>query len=582
MFRHIKPFIKENSKKLVVSVILLIIIDVIALITPWILGVIIDELSAMTLKSDSLTLYIGILLGIELLLLILRFVMRVSINKAAYQIEYKIRGHYFRHLLNLDSEFYSEQKTGDLMARATNDITSIRMIFVEGIVMSVDSVLIIFMILLITTSSISLELTLVSIVNLPIMAIFIILGGSLFGKRYKKLNETFGKVSEKAREFFSGIKLLKAFNKEDKIGDVFATESVKLYKDSIKTARTVVILNPFIRVIAYTSTIIAVFYGGTMVLDSKISIGMFVSFMAYLQKLTWPFMAIGFLMAILQMGFASITRLNQIFDRVSEIDDSMADTSITEIDGSIRVENLSFAYPSTSVPSLKHISFEIQAGQTLGVIGMTGSGKSTLANLLVRRYDAIEDSIFIGDVPIKHIPLNTLLDNVGYAFQESVIFSDTVKNNISIKDPDINMETLVHYSEIASIHKDILDMEEGYDSILGEKGVNLSGGQKQRLSLARALVHRPKIVILDDALSAVDNKIQSEIVEELKKELDDKTTVIISHRISTIKHADKIIVLDDGFKVQEGTHDFLVEVEGLYRELYKKQMSDNVDLEEAE
>lgn len=571
MLYHILPFIRENKWRLIISIFLLIIIDLLALITPWLLGNIIDGLGELNLSDEKILEFVLWIFAIEAALLIMRFFMRTQLNRAAYDIEYKIRTAYFSHLLKLDSEFYLEQKTGDLMARATNDINAITTVFSEGLLMFVDSILIIFVVLFITISFISVDLTLISIINLPVLAFFIIVLSPIVGKRFKKMNESFGSLSEKTREFISGIRLLKAFNREGIISKVFQLESLKLYKDSVRVQQVIVGLNPLIRVIAYTSTIIAVFYGGELVLKGSLSLGKFSSFLTYLQRLTWPFMAIGFLISILQMGFASLSRLNYIFNQVPRIDDSKADTSITEIEPSISVRNLSFQYPGAKVPSLKHISFELGSGKTLGIIGRTGSGKSTLAELLVRRYDTIDSHIFLGDIPIKKIPLSLLHQTIGYAFQESQIFSASIAENIAINSDSLEMDKIRYYAKIACLDEDVMKMEEGYDTELGERGVNLSGGQKQRLSIARSLYPEPKIVILDDSLSAVDNRTMMKILHNLKFVLKDRTAIIISHRISSVMDADEIIVLDEGFMVQKGRHQDLIAQEGLYKELYEIQ-----------
>lgn len=571
MLYHIMPFIKRNKWRIIISILLLIVVDLLALITPWLLGSIIDGLSEANMEDEAIVNLVLMIFGIEGLLFLMRFFMRTQFNRAAYDIEYNIRTAYFAHLLKLDSEFYLENKTGDLMARATNDINAITTVFSDGILMLVDSVLIIFVVLFISISYISMELTLVSIINLPILAFFIIVFSPLVGKRFKKMNESFGNLSEKTREFIAGMRLLKAFNREGIIARVFKMESLKLYKDNVKVQQVIVALNPLIRVIAYISTIIAVFYGGGLVLKGTLSLGKFSSFITYLQRLTWPFMAVGFLISVLQMGYASLTRLNHVFNQIPRINDDKADLSIRELKGDISVRKLSFQYPGAQVPSLKHISFELGRGKTLGIIGRTGSGKSTLAELLVRRYDAIGSHIYIDDVAIENIPLSVLHKDMAYAFQESQIFSATIAENIAIHDVDYDMEKIRHYAKLACIDEDIMKMEEGYETMLGEKGVNLSGGQKQRLSIARALYTEPRIIILDDSLSAVDNKTMMKIIHNLGSALVGRTAIIISHRISSVMDADEILVLDEGFMAQKGSHEELIEKEGLYKQLYEIQ-----------
>lgn len=308
-----------------------------------------------------------------------------------------------------------------------------------------------------------------------------------------------------------------------------------------------------------------------MVIDGSLSLGQFVTFITYLGLLTWPMIAMGGVINIIQRGIASMKRLNEIFDTQSDITDQLADASIHKLRGKIEFSEVSFKYPNTDIYALQDVSFKVNVGSTLAILGPTGSGKTTLASLLLRRFDLEEGHILIDNMPLTQIPLGLLRDSIGYVPQNTFLFSTSIQDNIAFSDDHLAPEKIQQYAQIAQIHDEIIDFPEGYQTLLGEKGVNLSGGQKQRISIARALIKEPKILILDDALSAVDTKTEASILNHLKAELQKSTSLIISHRISTIKEADWILVLDDGRVVQQGVHESLLAQEGLYRSIYEKQ-----------
>lgn len=572
MYKVIKSFLKGSKLTLVLASIILIIVDLLQLISPRIIGNIIDSLSSSSFEKEELLYLLYILLLVNVVIFITRFLMRVLVNRSGNKIEKHIRKLLFEKLLTLSSTFYLKNKTGDLMARMTNDIMALKDLIVYGMVMLIDSTLLIIITTILMVKTLSLELTILAFAPLPFMALVIILVGPLIEKRFSKYNAQFGILSEKVREFFQGVKVLKAFSKEKIIKKEFAGESKELFNKSMSFLKIDIGLNPFIVIIAFLTRIIAIFIGGTMVLNSELSLGQLVSFLAYLELLVWPFMAIGFLLNMIYQGIASFKRLYEIMSINPDITDDDADMSIEDIDGNIEFRNLSFVYDDNKIPVLKHVSFTIEKGQILGVVGKTGSGKSTIASILNRIQNPPRNTVFIDGVCIRKIPLKVLRRATGYAFQDTFIFSDTIANNISIsldKQDDILVRK---YSSIVSLADDIDAMKKNYNTMLGENGVNLSGGQKQRLSLARALIKEPKIIILDDSLSAIDNKTQLKILDSLKRELKDRTTVIISHRISTLSHADKILVIEDGFITQEGKHEELVNEPGLYSELFNLQV----------
>ncbi|MCK8061347.1 MULTISPECIES: ABC transporter ATP-binding protein [unclassified Fusibacter] len=571
IFRHIKDLLKQNIWRYALGVLLLIVIDAFQLVPPWIIGRIVDKLVAKDLPNDFLLLMVVTILALELVIAVCRYFWRVLITGGSREIETAIRQRFFGHLEKLSLDYYINNKTGDLMARATNDLNSVRMAFGPGVIMITDAIFLTLTTVTIMATQIDARLTFYALIPLPILAVIIAVLGPLIQRRHKKVSEAFSTISERAREAFTGIRIIKTFVRERAIVDEFNKDNHQMLKRNLQLVSVWGFMFPMIGFIASTSVVLAIYFGGQTVLSGHITIGEFVTFVTYLGLLTWPFMAIGWVINVLQRGVASLKRINDILDAKPDINDDESNEEVTRLFGDIELKDLSFTYPNDAIPMLKHLSFKVKRGQTLAILGRTGSGKTTLANLLIRLYNAPRGTLFIDGHDIRNIPLKLLRDHIGYVPQNNFLFSQSIKENIAITDDDTKLKKVTHYAKLANIGAEIESLPNGYDTMLGERGVNLSGGQKQRISIARSLIKNPDLVILDDALSAVDTKTEESILTHLKSELKDKTAIIIAHRISSIKHADQIIVLDNGYLSQIGTHDELLSQDGFYRELFEKQ-----------
>ncbi len=570
-YRHIGDLLKKNRIRYLIGVFLLLVIAVLRLITPWVIGVLVDLIVAKKLTAQDMLKVATLILSVEAVIFGCRFLWRKLISGSARYIEAALREKLFVQFERLDANFFINHKTGDLMARATNDLTAIRRALSMGVVMVTDAIVISLATIGVMAVVISPRLTLFALIPLPIMAIIITLVGPIVQRRFKRVNEAFSSLSERARETFSGIRIVKTFVREEAFVDQFNIDNQNMLNRNLQLVRVFGLFFPLIQFVASTTLAIAVYFGGNSVLASQISLGEFVSFITYLGMLIWPFMAIGWVVNLLQHGLASLKRINQILDAEPTVSDGATNQDIKRLHGDIEFKNLSFCYPSNIIPTLKHLNFSIKRGQKLALLGPTGSGKTTLANLLLRLYNAPQGTIFIDGQDICTIPLSTLRKNIGYVPQNNFLFSQTIRQNIALTDETTKDKKIARYAKIASIGYEIDDLPAGYDTILGERGVNLSGGQKQRVSIARALIKNPEIVILDDALSAVDTKTEESILNQLKEELKDKTSIIISHRISTVSDADVIVVLNAGHIIQIGDHASLMAEKGYYRDLFLKQ-----------
>lgn len=569
--RHIQDLLKQNLWRYILGIIVLIGIDAIALVPPWFVGVIVDDLVAKSLTFSSLIWMMVIILILEAIALVCRFLWRLWITGASREIETGIRQRMFGHLEKLSLNYYINNKTGDLMARATNDLNAVRMALGMGVIMVTDAIFMTITTVGIMIWQIDVRLTVFALMPLPLLALVIAFMGPLIQNRHKEVNESFSTLSERAREAFSGIRIVKSFVREAAIVDVFNQDNQNMLKANLKMVSLWGIMFPLIGFLASTSVVIALFFGGQEVLSGALTMGQFVTFITYLGILTWPFMAIGWVINVLQRGIASMKRINEVLDAKPDINDDESDEGITRLYGDIVVTDLSFTYPNDALPTLKHVSFTVKKGQTLAILGRTGSGKTTLVSLLLRLYNPPRGTIFIDGHDIRRIPLELLREHIGYVPQNNFLFSKSIRDNIAISSEGTKLKKIGYYAKIANIATEIEALPQGYDTLLGERGVNLSGGQKQRVSIARALIKNPDMTIFDDALSAVDTKTEDAILTHLKSELKDRTTLIVAHRISSIAHADHIIVLQDGFLSQSGTHQELVTQDGFYRDLFEKQ-----------
>lgn len=570
-FAKIAPHLKQNIRKILFGIIILIIVDITQLIIPKIIQYAIDGIGTTGFTKTNLFYAGAAIFLIACLMTLLRFFWRLFLLGVAWSVDRNLRQEYFDHLISLSANFFNKVKTGGLMAYATNDLNAIRMLIAFGFVIGVD-------IILITIASlafminINLRLTLISIILLPALTIIIIISGKKIHHRFAKVQKTFEALSAKVQESISGIRVVKAFVQEDAELDKISDSAYDYVRENISLIRIQGIFHPSFMLIIGLSMMIVMVFGGEATMIGEISIGEFIAFFQYLGMFVWPMIAVGWVVNLYQQGTASLKRLNKIFEEKPEIaDEAWVDYSISQLNGKIEFKDLTFQYNEKGPLIFENISFEIEAGKTLAIVGRTGCGKSTLTDLLTRVYNPPKNSIFIDKHEIFKIPLKKLRENIIMVPQDIFLFSQTVKENITLAKPDASIKEIENVTKSAQVYDDIADFREGFDTVLGERGVTLSGGQKQRLAIARALLTDPKVLILDDALSAVDTKTEKLILENLIKLRKDKTTIIIAHRISSVQRADKIIVLDKAKIAEEGTHKQLLRTSGIYKDIYEKQ-----------
>lgn len=580
VYKHIIPFLKKHIHYFFFGVLILIGINSLQLVLPRMLGVITNHLKTPGVSLQDLKMPIFWILLAALFIAIGRFLWRQAIMGTARKLEYWIRNRCFEKLESLPMAYYNAHPTGELMAYLTNDINAVKMSFSIGVVMMVDAFTLLILTLWRMSQEISLSMSLLALIPLPIIAIVILLFGKETMRRFKQVQEQFALLSEITQENLSGIRVIKSFAQEENRKEQYQAASLKNKQVNMALIRLFAGLFPLVITIGSLSLVIALFVGGEKVILGEISLGQFVSFTTYIGLLTWPMMAVGGVVNIIQRGRASMVRLNQILDAENTLQDAPeSQNRITE--GKIVFQNFSFTYPGSLNPALKDISFSLEQGQTLAIVGKTGSGKTTLAESLVKLYNISDKAIFIDDIDINQIPLRELRQNISFVPQDNILFSKSIRENIAFAKDVIDEKEILAVSEKSQIQDEIYQLPQGFDTLLGERGVNLSGGQKQRISIARALYNRPKILILDDALSAVDTKTEENILSFLKKEMKQATTILISHRISTVKDADLILVLDEGKIIERGTHQSLLEASGAYRSIFEKQRLEDKIAKEA-
>lgn len=572
-FRTLRDFFVEHKWYYILGIVWLIIIDSIQLLVPQILR------RATNLLQEGKLTYAGILkYGLFIILTGLgiaigRFFWRNYIIGTSRKLEYYLRKKLFGHLLTLSPNFFHTHKTGDLMAHATNDIHSIRHALGMGIVMFIDSVFLTLLTIVMMVRTTNFRLTIIALFTLPFISVIVRKFGKVIHRRFRQVQEAFSQLTDTTQESFAGIRVIKSFVQEDLVIEEFNKVNRNNFEKNLKLVRVHGIFHPLINYIAAISFFIVIIYGGRLVILDLITLGDFIAFNNYLNLLVWPMMAMGWVINFIQRGIASMERINALLDEKPEIVDSVNAKELNSVEGKIQFENVYFKYPTSKDYVLKDINFTIEPGQTLAIVGKTGSGKTTIVNLLLRLYDIEKGSILIDGINIKDIKLKSIRENIGYVPQDNFLFSTSIRDNIGFAfDKAIDEETMIHSSKLAQVYDNIIAFPNQFDTVLGERGVTLSGGQKQRVSIARALAKDSPILILDDSLSAVDAETEELILNGLKSVTNQKTTIIISHRISTVKDADEIIVIDEGEIIERGTHDSLLELNGLYRYLYEKQL----------
>ncbi|MVZ61460.1 ABC transporter ATP-binding protein [Sphingobacterium humi] len=518
--------------------------------------------------GSSLLFFGGVVLVLALLRGIFLFMMRQTLILTSRHIEYDIKNEIYQHYQELDFAFYRRNNTGDLMNRATEDVNQVRNYLGPAIMYAINTVVLSIMIIY-AMYSVNAKLATYSLLPIPIISVLILFVNKVINRRSERIQRQLSHLSSFVQETFSGIRVIKTYTREQDKMDSFKEESNK-YKDiNLNLVKVQAVFFPLIIFLVGFSTIITVYVGGLEVNNGNITAGNIAEFIIYVNQLTFPAMSLAWVTSLVQRAAASQKRINEFLKTKSEIAEG---SQSPEIEGDIRVQDISFTYPDTGIKAIDNISFHIPKGETLAIIGKTGSGKSTLANLLLRMYDVDAGAIKIDGQNIKSLRMESLREQIGFVPQQVFLFSDTIARNIAFGLDTVEMPKIEQAAKDAAVYDNIIHFEDGFETHLGERGITLSGGQKQRVSIARALVKDPSILIFDDCLSAVDTKTEEEILHNLSRIMEGKTSIIIAHRISTIKNADQILVLDDGKIIERGTHEQLLTMNGEYASLYEKQL----------
>lgn len=575
-FQFIYQYLKRHKVQYVLGILTLFIVDFANIFIPKLTGVITDGLTAHSLDWSGVKFNLLCILLLGLLLAVGRFFWRFFLFGASRSIEMELRNDMFAHLEKMDVEYYNEHKTGDLMTRFTSDLNAVRMSIGPAVIAVFDASVMTVMVIFQMMYYVSVKLTMITIIPM----LFILFGEIYYGKMIRPLfterQEAVSDLTDYVQESFSGIRVIKAFVREKSQRYRFLKENRNTMDKNLKIAKIQSIIIPLLDVLIGLSSLLTLIYGGYLALLGDITLGRFVAFNQYINMLVWPMLACGDSVNMFSQGAASIRRIQDIFESQPEIHDSKQTKAVDAISGEITFNHLTFIHRGHSEPTLSDITLHVPAGTTLAIIGRTGNGKSTLVNLLLHLYNTKPGMLFIDGKDINTIPLKTLRENIGYVPQDNFLFSDTLKSNIAFGTDDIDMEMITSATQAACIHENIVQFPDGYETIVGERGVTLSGGQKQRSSIARALMKNAPILILDDALSAVDTDTEEHILANLKKNRAGKTTILIAHRISTIQNADIIMVLENGTAAEIGNHASLMEKHGIYYDMFEKQQLEAV------
>ncbi|HEI2544957.1 TPA: SmdA family multidrug ABC transporter permease/ATP-binding protein [Escherichia coli] len=569
LFAQLSWYFRREWRRYLGAVALLVIIAMLQLVPPKVVGIVVDGVTEQHFTTGQILMWIATMVLIAVVVYLLRYVWRVLLFGASYQLAVELREDYYRQLSRQHPEFYLRHRTGDLMARATNDVDRVVFAAGEGVLTLVDSLVMGCAVLIMMSTQISWQLTLFALLPMPVMAIMIKRNGDALHERFKLAQAAFSSLNDRTQESLTSIRMIKAFGLEDRQSALFAADAEDTGKKNMRVARIDARFDPTIYIAIGMANLLAIGGGSWMVVQGSLTLGQLTSFMMYLGLMIWPMLALAWMFNIVERGSAAYSRIRTMLAEAPVVNDGSE--SVPQGRGELDVNIRQFTYPQTDHPALENVSFALKPGQMLGICGPTGSGKSTLLSLIQRHFDVSEGDIRFHDIPLTKLQLDSWRSRLAVVSQTPFLFSDTVANNIALGCPNATQQEIEHVARLASVHDDILRLPQGYDTEVGERGVMLSGGQKQRISIARALLVNAEILILDDALSAVDGRTEHQILHNLRQWGQGRTVIISAHRLSALTEASEIIVMQHGHIAQRGNHDALAQQSGWYRDMYRYQ-----------
>lgn len=585
LFAQLSWYFRREWRRYLGAIALLAIIAVLQLIPPKVVGIVVDGVTKEHYTTEKVWMWIGVLVLIAIMVYLLRYVWRVLLFGASYQLAVELREDFYRQLSRQHPAFYLRHRTGDLIARATNDVDRVVFAAGEGVLTLVDSLVMGCAVLIVMSTQISWQLTLLALLPMPVMALVIKRNGDALHERFRVAQAAFSSLNDRTQESLTSIRMIKAFGLEDRQSAQFAADAQDTGKKNMRVARIDARFDPTIYIAIGTANLLAIGGGSWMVLQGSMTLGQLTSFVMYLGLMIWPMLALAWMFNIVERGSAAYSRIRTMLEEAPAVKDGSE--AAPEGRGTLSVAVREFTYPQANKASLEKVNFVLQPGQMLGICGPTGAGKSTILALIQRHFDVTQGDIRFHDIPLTRLQLDSWRGRLAVVNQTPFLFSDTVANNIALGRPDATAEQIERVARLASVHEDILRLPQGYETEVGERGVMLSGGQKQRISIARALLLEAEILILDDALSAVDGRTEHQILYNLRQWGEGRTVIISAHRLSALTEASEILVMQHGHIAQRGRHDVLAAQPGWYRDMYRYQQLEAAlddaphDLEEA-